>query len=54
MPADTPAPVAPGVFVARYLSATGAEESRVALALARENPEEVRRLAAAAGVTLKA
>lgn len=54
MSTDSPAPVAPAVFVARYLSATGLEETRVALALARENPDEVRRLAAAAGVTLRA
>jgi len=49
-----PDPVAPAVFLARWLNATGTEEKKTALVLARECPDEVRRIAAAEGVALKA
>ena len=47
-------PVSPAVFLAHYLGASTLEDKRVCLTLSRECAEEVRMLAAAQGVTLKA
>ena len=46
-------PVTPALFLAQYLGASNLEEKRICLTLSRECAEEVRRIAAAQGVTLK-
>ena len=47
-------PVSPALFLAHYLGASTLEEKRICLSLSRECAEEVRRIAAAQGVALKA
>lgn len=43
----------PGLFLVKYLGATTTEDKKVCLQLAKECPDEVRRIAAALGLTMR-
>jgi hypothetical protein len=46
--------ISPGMFLVKHLAATTPQDKKACLALEKECPEEVRRIAAAEGIALKA